>query len=144
MMYGHIETWKDRINHIQKIKEIQQKHNGFTEFIPLPFIPGNNKLSKKTNQTPHKESYKVIAISRILLHNHIPNIQASWVKLGPKKAAKALNKGANDLGGTLMEENISSSTGKPIQTKMTAKQLQKTIQKTGHKPIERTTTYKPI
>ncbi|WGI17728.1 5-amino-6-(D-ribitylamino)uracil--L-tyrosine 4-hydroxyphenyl transferase CofH [Methanonatronarchaeum sp. AMET-Sl] len=140
MMYGHTETWKDRINHILKIREIQKKHQGFTEFIPLPFIPGNNKLSK-TKPTPLHENYKVIAIARILLHNQIPNIQASWVKLGPKNAAKALNKGANDLGGTLMEENISSSTGKPIKTKITTKQLKKTIKKTGHKPIQRTTTY---
>ncbi|UOY10747.1 5-amino-6-(D-ribitylamino)uracil--L-tyrosine 4-hydroxyphenyl transferase CofH [Methanonatronarchaeum sp. AMET6-2] len=140
MLYGHIETWRDRINHIQKLKTIQEKHGGFTEFIPLPFIPGNNRMKDRKKTTP-EESHLVIAISRILLDGYIDNIQASWVKLGRQKAMEALNHGANDLGGTLMEENISSSTGQKLKTQMTPNQLKNTIKEAGKKPVERTTTY---
>ncbi|OKY77692.1 MAG: Thiamine biosynthesis enzyme ThiH, FO synthase [Candidatus Methanohalarchaeum thermophilum] len=143
MLYGHEESWMDRIRHILKIKKIQEETGGFTEFIPLPFLPGNNKLGKQNNGTLSIEDFKVIALSRVLLKDQIDNIQASWLKLGKEDAKKSLYFGANDLGGTLMEENISKSTGlvEEIPSKNDMHQL---IREADRKPVERTTLYDKI
>lgn len=146
MMYGHIETPEERIDHMLIIREIQKETGGFTEFVPLPFLPYNNPLGEKMMEegryaTPGVEDLKTYALSRILLHSHVENIQASWVKLGKKLAQFALYCGANDLGGTLMEENISKSAGASNGERILVEELKWMIRGAGRIPKERTTLY---
>lgn len=141
MMYGHMESWKDRIEHIMLIKKIQQETGGFTEFIPLPFMWRNNELGKNFKGSSGFEDLLVIAVSRILLYPEIKNIQASWVKLGIKLAQAALYAGANDLGGTLMEENISKAAGATSGEKLTPEELREIIRIAGRIPKQRDTLY---
>ncbi|MDW8013345.1 MAG: 5-amino-6-(D-ribitylamino)uracil--L-tyrosine 4-hydroxyphenyl transferase CofH [Archaeoglobaceae archaeon] len=141
MMYGHVESWKDRIEHILLIKKIQQETKGFTEFIPLPFMWRNNELGEKFKGSSGFEDLLVIAISRILLYPEIKNIQASWVKLGVKLAQAALYTGANDLGGTLMEENISKAAGATSGEKLTPEEIKEIIVRAGRIPKQRDTLY---
>ena len=147
MMYGHIETLEERINHILTIREIQKETGGITEFVPLPFIPYNNPVGEKMMKegryaTTGLEDLKNYAVSRILLHRHVDNIQASWVKLGKKLAQFALHCGVNDLGGTLMEESISRSAGASNGEEISVKELEWMIYGAGRVPKERTTLYK--
>ncbi len=141
MMYGHVESWKERIEHIMLIKKIQQETGGFTEFIPLPFMWRNNELGKISKGSSGFEDLLVIAVARILLYPEIKNIQASWVKLGIKLAQAALHAGANDLGGTLMEENISKAAGATSGEKLTPEELEEIIRVAGRIPRKRDTLY---
>ncbi|MFN3383985.1 MAG: 5-amino-6-(D-ribitylamino)uracil--L-tyrosine 4-hydroxyphenyl transferase CofH [Archaeoglobaceae archaeon] len=144
MMYGHVETWADRIKHILLIKRIQQETKGFTEFIPLSFMWKNNELGAKAKGASGFEDLLVIAIARILLYPEIKNIQASWVKLGIKLAQAALNFGANDLGGTLIEENISKSAGATSGEFLSPEELREIIRRAGRIPRQRDTLYRAI
>ncbi len=149
MMYGHVETWEERINHILIIRDIQQTTGGFTEFVPLPFMPYNNPIGEEMiangqYATGGIADLQIYALSRILLNTHIPNIQASWVKLGKKLAQVALNCGANDLGGTLMEEKISKSAGGTNGESMPVEELEWIISTAGRKPIQRNTFYESL
>lgn len=144
MMYGHIESWEDRIRHINLIKEIQQETGGFTEFIPLPFLRKNNELGKIAKGSSGFEDLLVIALARIILYPEIRNIQASWVKLGAKLAQTALYTGANDLGGTLMEENISKAAGATSGEFMPVEELRELIEVAGRVPKQRDTLYRII
>ncbi len=144
MMYGHMETWEHRIKHILLIKQIQRETGGFTEFIPLPFMWRNNELGKRYKGSSGFEDLLVIAISRILLYPEIKNIQASWVKLGVKLAQAALHAGANDLGGTLMEENISKAAGATSGERLTPDELREIIKVAGRIPKQRDTLYNII
>jgi FO synthase subunit 2 len=149
MMYGHIETPEERIEHILIIRDIQKETGKITEFVPLPFMPYNNSLGKKLMEggryaTSGLEDLKTYALSRILLNGHVDNIQASWVKLGKKLAQFALCCGANDLGGTLMEENISKSAGALNGEWISKEELEWMIHEAGRIPKERTTLYKGV
>ncbi|MCS7144387.1 MAG: 5-amino-6-(D-ribitylamino)uracil--L-tyrosine 4-hydroxyphenyl transferase CofH [Archaeoglobaceae archaeon] len=144
MMYGHIESWEERIKHIMLIKRIQQETNGFTEFIPLSFMWKNNELGAKARGVSGFEDLLVIAIARILLYPEIKNIQASWVKLGIKLAQASLNFGANDLGGTLIEENISKSAGATSGEFISPEELRELIIRAGRIPKQRDTLYNII
>lgn len=146
MMYGHIETLEERIDHMLIIREIQKETGGITEFVPLPFMPYNNPVGEKMIKegryaTPGLEDLKIYAISRILLYGHVDNIQASWVKLGKKFAQFALHCGANDLGGTLMEESISRSAGASNGEHISVEELEWMIYGAGRVPKERNTLY---
>ncbi|HII02642.1 TPA: 5-amino-6-(D-ribitylamino)uracil--L-tyrosine 4-hydroxyphenyl transferase CofH [Methanosarcinaceae archaeon] len=149
MMYGHVETPEERINHILTIREIQRETGGITEFVPLPFMPYNNPIGEKMIRegryaTPGTEDLKIYAISRILLHTHVENIQTSWVKLGKKLAQFALHCGANDLGGTLTEESISKSAGANNGELISAEELEWMIHGAGRVPKERNTLYSGV
>jgi FO synthase subunit 2 len=149
MMYGHIETPEERIEHMLIIREIQKETGGITEFVPLPFMPYNNPVGEKLIKegryaTPGLEDLKTYAISRILLNGHVNNIQASWVKLGKKLAQFALYCGANDLGGTLMEESISKSAGASNGERISVEELEWMIHGAGRIPKERTTLYRGV
>ena len=144
MMYGHIETWEHRIRHMLIIKDIQRKTGGFTEFIPLPFMTKNNELGKIVKGSSGFEDLLVIAIARIILHPEIKNIQASWVKLGVKLAQAALHVGANDLGGTLMEENISKAAGATSGEFIPREEMIRIIEAAGRVPKQRDTLYNII
>lgn len=141
MMFGHIEGWEQRIKHILILREIQKKTNGFTEFIPLPFMHKNNELGRIVIPSSGFEDLLVIAISRIILNPYIKNIQASWVKLGIKLAQVALNVGANDLGGTLIEENISKFAGASCEF-LPKEEIIKIIRAMGRIPKQRDTLYR--
>ncbi|MGB4550967.1 MAG: 5-amino-6-(D-ribitylamino)uracil--L-tyrosine 4-hydroxyphenyl transferase CofH [Methanosarcina flavescens] len=146
MMYGHVETLEERIEHILIIREIQKETGGITEFVPLPFMPYNNPVGEKLMRegryaTPGLEDLKNYAVSRILLHGYVDNIQASWVKLGKKLTQFALHCGVNDLGGTLMEESISRSAGASNGEALSVEELEWMIYGAGRVPKERTTLY---
>lgn len=141
MMFGHVETLEDRIEHIVKIRDLQQEKPadspGFLSFIPWPFQDENTRLKTKDgiHSTVTASDYlKMIAVSRIVLCN-IPNIQASWLTVGPGLAQMCLHAGANDMGSVMMEENVVSSAGS--SHRMDEFQMQETIRKAGFIPQQR-------
>ncbi|AGK62075.1 FO synthase subunit 2 [Archaeoglobus sulfaticallidus PM70-1] len=144
MMYGHIDSWDDRIRHLLIIKKIQQETGGITEFIPLPFMSKNNPLGAVSKGSSGFDDLLVIAISRIILHPEIQNIQASWVKLGKKLVQAALFTGANDVGGTLIEENISKSAGSTSGEFMDVEEILTLIRMCGRIPVQRNTVYETL
>ncbi|OFV67177.1 MAG: FO synthase, subunit 2-like protein [Candidatus Syntrophoarchaeum caldarius] len=141
MMFGHVETERERLEHIFTIKEIQDETGGFTEFVPLPFVGGNTELESYKNQLTTIDQIKVHALARIILHRSVRNIQASWVKLGPGTACMLLLHGVNDLGGTLIEENISRSAGSSFGEYMPPDVFDALIRSAGRIPKQRTTLY---
>jgi FO synthase subunit 2 len=144
MLYGHIESFKERLQHLQILKRLQAETHGFTEFVLLPFMPGNNALGPLARRPDLLEHLKMHALSRVLLFPHITNIQASWTKLGREAAAATLHWGVNDLGGTLMEENISRSAGSKETQYLSAQELTDLIEGQGRKAIQRTTLYERV
>lgn len=142
MMYGHVESMEHRIKHMLRIKRIQKETKGFTEFVLLPFMPENNKLSDKYSRTM-MEDMITHALSRIILDDEIANIQASWPKLGPELTRKLLPY-VNDVGGTLMEENISRAAGGVYGEYMAPAELEKLIIDAGRNPKQRNTLYNII
>lgn len=136
MMFGHIETLEERVEHLLKIRELQDETGGFTAFIPWPFQPGNTQLSVP-KATP-VEYLKTLAVSRIVLDN-VPNIQASWVTQGPKVAQVALEFGANDFGSTMIEENVVAATG--VSHRLSEDEIQRLIRDAGYEPRRRRMDY---
>ena len=149
MMYGHIETEEERIDHILRIRDIQVATGGFTEFVPLPFMPYNNPLGKElmaagVYATTGVEDLIVHAMARILLFPHVKNIQGSWVKLGKKLSQFSLLCGVNDLGGTLVEERISKSAGAANGEYMPPDEFEWIIRGAGREPVQRDTLYRHL
>ncbi len=149
MMYGHIETEEERIDHILRIRDIQVATGGFTEFVPLPFMPYNNTLGKElmaagVYATTGVEDLIVHAMARILLFPHVKNIQGSWVKLGKKLSQFSLLCGVNDLGGTLVEERISKSAGAANGEYMPPDEFEWIIRGAGREPVQRDTLYRHL
>jgi len=145
MMYGHTEEPVDWVRHISLIREIQKETRGFTEFVPLGFIPWETRLFKKQNAregSSLREDLLVHALARLMLHGHIRNIQVSWVKLGFDGSLACLEAGANDFSGTLMEESISKAAGANFGEYVSPGEFRALIRKIGRTPAERTTTYK--
>ena len=141
IMYGHIETLAERFEHLFIIRDIQKKTGGFTEFVPLPFMPSNNMLGEGNHISRGFEDLKFHALARVLLYPYIKNIQASWVKMGTHLAQSALMFGANDLGGTLMEEKISKSAGATNGEYMAPDDFGKMIRQINRIPRQRDTLY---
>ena len=115
MMFGHVETMEERVTHLEKIRQLQDETGGFTAFIPWTFQPKNTALSVSTEERIGYDIggfdyLRTLAVSRLFLDN-IPNIQASWVTQGSKIAQLALKFGANDLGSTMIEENVVRAAG---------------------------------
>jgi len=144
IMYGHIETLEHWIDHLLLIRDIQKRTGGFTEFIPLPFMPKNNGLGKIARGPTKTDSLTMHALSRVLLYPYISNIQASWVKLGRELARETLFYGVNDLGGTLMEEHITGSAGGTEGEYMSPREFEEIITSAGRIPRRRTTLYELI
>ena len=143
MMYGHVETARERAQHLALLRDIQRETGGFTEFVPLAFLLSNTPLQRDgiVRSSPSVvDNLRVHAVARLMLAGWVDNIQASWVKLGPKLAQLMLNAGANDLSGTLMEENISRAAGGRGQA-MLPEQLERLILEIGRVPRQRSTTY---
>src|SRR5205823_9232682 len=142
MLYGHIESVEDRVDHLRQLRALQDETRGFTGFVPLPYQPENNDIPVKTPPTGF-DSLRTIAVSRIYLDN-IDHITAYWVGLGLKLAQVALSYGADDLHGTIMEEKIfhmAGATSPQLQTEM---EMVKAIRETRRTPVQRNTFYEPI
>ena len=145
IMYGHIESLKDRIEHLKILRDIQKETRGFTEFVPLPFVKDKPILTRMKHLTINNshglDDLKLFCVARIFFNDHIDNIQCSWVKLGPKFAQVSLNYGVNDFSGTLMEENISKSAGARHGEWMKEEEIVSIIKSAGKRPARRTTLY---
>jgi FO synthase len=145
MMYGHVEGPADWVRHLLLLRGIQKRTGGFTEFVPLGFIHQNTRLYRHGGARPgarREEHLRVHALSRILLHGFIRNVQVSWVKLGFEMSLACLNAGANDFSGTLMEESISKAAGATFGESVQPQEFRRLIRTIGRVPAERTTTYK--
>jgi 7,8-didemethyl-8-hydroxy-5-deazariboflavin synthase CofH subunit len=145
MMYGHVEEPADWVRHILLLKSIQKRTGGFTEFVPLGFIHEKTRLYKHGGARAgagREEHLRVHALSRVLLHGAIKNLQVSWVKLGFDVSLACLNAGANDFGGTLMEESISKAAGATFGECVSPGEFRRRIRSIARLPVERSTTYK--
>jgi cyclic dehypoxanthinyl futalosine synthase len=136
MMFGSRELPEDIVEHLFRVRELQDQGGTFTAFIPWTYQPGNTELGG--NSATGVEYLKVLALSRIILDN-VPNIQASWVTQGAKLAQVALFFGANDLGGTMLEENVVAAAG--CSFKMCRSEMENIITTAGFRPVQRTTCY---
>ncbi|MEW6600134.1 MAG: aminofutalosine synthase MqnE [Nitrospirota bacterium] len=142
MLYGHIENYEHRIEHMLKLRDIQDETGGFQAFIPLAFHPLNTKIAG-AKYTSGIDDLKTVAVSRLFLDN-IPHIKAYWIMLGEKIAQLALLFGADDLDGTIIEERITHSAGALSGTALTKNELINLIRKAGKVPVERDSYYKPV
>jgi FO synthase len=146
VMFGHIEEPRELARHMRVIRGLQERTGGITEFVPLSFIPFNTMLGRThgIEEISMAENLKHTAAFRLALGRTIPNLQASWVKMGLEGATEALRWGVNDLGGTLMEENISRMAGSQHGVRLEPEQLIAAAWAAGREPAQRTTLYEII
>ncbi len=142
MLYGHIETDEDRVDHLVKLREVQDKTGGFVTFIPLAFHPDNTALHHIPKTTGFLD-LKNIAIARLMLDN-IPHVKAYWIMMTPKIAQIALRFGADDIDGTVVEEKIYHDAGATTSQGMQRGDLLRLIREAGRVPMERDTLYRPV
>lgn len=145
MLYGHIESTEEQVEHLLQLRELQDRTGGFLTFIPLPFYPKNTNLERNMGigNTTGFEDLKMLSISRILLDN-FGHIKASWIMLGPKLAQVSLAFGVDDLDGTVVEEQIIHSAGTETSQVMSKRALIDMIQKAGRDAVERDTLYRVL
>jgi FO synthase len=147
IMFGHMEKPVHWARHLLRIRALQADTGGFTEFVPLPFVhmeaPIYLKGKARCGPT-FREAVLMHAVGRLALHPLIPNIQASWVKMGPEGVKVCLNAGVNDLGGTLMNESISRAAGASHGQEMSPAMMEGLIRSIGRTPRQRTTLYATI
>ena len=144
IMYGHVETLEERVEHIDVVRRLQEETHGFTEFIPMTFmheyspifLEGQSDLGATGTQ-----DLKLYAVSRLMLRDLIPNIQVSWVKMGFRFAQVALTAGTNDLGGTLGGDELSAASGAPDGVDASIGTLSRMVEDLGRNPIERNSKY---
>jgi FO synthase len=144
LMFGHVESPRSWARHLLRAREQQRRSAGFTEFVPLPFVPMEAPiyLKGRARRGPtFRETLLVHAVARLALHPDVTNIQASWVKLGPEGTRQALAAGVNDLGGTLMNESISRSAGAAFGQEMPPERMEELIRSADRVPRQRTTLY---
>jgi FO synthase len=147
IMYGHIERPVSWARHLLVLRDLQEQTGGFTEFVPLPFVhmEAPMYLRGRARRGPtFREAVLMHAVARLALHPMITNIQTSWVKMGPDGAAACLNAGANDLGGTLMNESISRAAGTQHGQEFPPEAMEDLIHSLGRMPEQRDTLYRPI
>ncbi len=146
VMFGHIEEPRELARHMQVVRALQERTGGITEFVPLSFIPFNTMLGRThgIEEISAAENLKHTAAFRLALGRTIPNLQASWVKMGLEAATEALRWGVNDLGGTLMEENISRMAGSQHGVRLEPDQLIGAARAGGREPAQRTTLYEIV
>lgn len=144
MLYGHGESFADRIDHLRKLRDLQDSTNGFLAFVPLAFQPGSTRLDTGNRHgTTGMDDLKTLAISRIYLDN-FDNIKAYWVMLGEKIAQVSLAFGVNDLDGTVIEEKIGHEAGASSPQALSRDQILRLIRKAGKQPVERDTLYREL
>ncbi|MBY6189867.1 5-amino-6-(D-ribitylamino)uracil--L-tyrosine 4-hydroxyphenyl transferase CofH [Microbulbifer agarilyticus] len=144
IMFGHVDRPIHWARHLLRVRDVQSRTGGFTEFVPLPFVAQESPiyLKGKARMGPtFRETLLMHAVARLALHGSIDNIQTSWVKMGEAGIAACLNSGANDLGGTLMNETITRSAGAAHGQEKTPTCMEALIQRMGRAPEQRTTTY---
>lgn len=148
IMYGHIENSRHKAEHVALLREIQKETRGFTEFVPLSFVHteapmySHNTVKDIRAGADGNEVIKMHAVARIMLNNHIPNIQVSWVKEGARMSQILLAAGANDFGGTLINESISTAAGAQHGQLMKPKEIRNLTRSAGRVPAQRSTSYK--
>jgi len=148
MLYGHIETIEERVDHLIKLRELQDETNGFMSFIPLAFHPKNTELDSISlspsgvigEKTTGNLDLRVLAIARLMLDN-FPHIKAFWIMVGPKLAQISLSFGVDDIDGTVVEEKITHSAGAETEQSLTKNELIRMIKEAGRIPVERDTLY---
>jgi FO synthase len=144
LMFGHADTPRSWARHLLRAREQQRRSGGFTELVPLPFVPMEAPmyLQGRARRGPtFRETLLVHAVARLALHPWITNVQASWVKLGPDGTREALRAGVNDLGGTLMNESISRSAGASFGQELSPEGMEELVRSAGRVPRQRTTLY---
>jgi FO synthase len=146
VMFGHIEEPWELARHMRVVRELQERTGGITEFVPLSFIPFNTLLGRAhgVEEIFRDENLKHTAAFRLALGRTIPNLQASWVKMGLDAATESLRWGVNDLGGTLMEENISRMAGSHHGVRLDPPELIAAARRAGRQPAQRTTLYEIV
>ena len=142
MLFGHVESLADRVDHLRQLRALQDETKGFVGFVPLPYQPENNDIPVKTPPTGF-DALRTIAVSRIYLDN-FDHITAYWVGLGMKLAQVALSYGADDLHGTIIEEHIFHMAGATSPQLQTEADMIKAIREAGRTPVQRNTFYEPI
>jgi aminodeoxyfutalosine synthase len=145
MLYGHIESDEDRVDHLLQLRGLQDQTHGFLTFIPLAFHTANTELGKTVahRETTGFMDLKNVAVARLLLDN-FPHIKAYWIMMTPRVAQVALKFGADDLDGTVVEEKIYHDAGAATPQAMTRKEIIRLIREAGHEPFERDTLYRPV
>ena len=147
IMFGHMERVEHWARHLLRIRALQADTGGFTEFVPLPFVHMEAPIYRKgrARRGPtFREAVLMHAVARLVLHPLIPNIQTSWVKMGPEGVAACLRAGVNDLGGTLMDETISRAAGASHGPEMASAAMEDLIRSAGRTPRQRTTLYADV
>jgi FO synthase len=155
VLFGHGESWSDILHHLSVLKKLQARSGGFTEFVPLAFVPHRNRLGTELSRAFGTSTEELAAqstlrarrlypLARLFLGPAFRNLQTSWVKLGTSEAARMLTCGCNDFGGTLYEESITRGSGGPHGEHRTPAQLQEAIRSMGRIPRQRTTLYRPV
>ncbi len=145
IMFGHVDRPVHWARHLTRVRTLQARTGGFTEFVPLPFVPMATPiyLKGRARSGPTlREAILMHAVARLALHPLIPNIQTSWVKMGPEGAKRCLDAGANDLGGTLMNESITRAAGAVHGQEMQPETLDALIRSIGREPRQRTALYR--
>ena len=137
MMFGHVETTDERLEHLRRLRQLQDRTQGFTAFIPWPFQPGNTVLAEHEKTTPFAY-LRMLALARIYLDN-FTNIQASWVTQGPKIAQLSLSFGANDFGSTMIEENVVAAAG--VSFRLSEQEIRRLVIDAGFSPRQRLMDY---
>ncbi len=144
MLYGHVETYEERIDHLLRLREQQDKTGGFLAMVPLAFHPENTVFERRGfNFTSGAEDLKMIAVSRLMLDN-VPNIKAYWIMMGMPMAQVALHFGANDVQGTVMREKIFQAAGATAGTEQKVGDLVRQIREAGRIPVQRDTLYNEL
>jgi FO synthase len=146
VMFGHVEEPWELAEHMRVIRALQERTGGFTEFVPLSFIPFHTMLGRThgIEEISREENLKHTAVFRLALGRTVPNVQASWVKMGLDAATESLRWGVNDLGGTLMEESISRMAGSYHGTMVTVEDLVGAAQAAGRPAVQRDTLYRVL
>jgi aminodeoxyfutalosine synthase len=142
MLYGHIESVEDRVDHLLQLRALQDETGGFVTYIPLAFQPWEAP-SMRLPETTGFEDLKAIAVARLLLDN-FPHIKSYWIMIGPRLAQVGLSFGADDIDGTVTEEKIAHDAGAPTAQSMTVHELVRLIREAGRRPIERDTVFNVV
>jgi aminodeoxyfutalosine synthase len=142
ILYGSVETIEERVDHLVRLRDLQDETGGFTGLIPLAFHPENTPLAHLP-ETSGQLDLRVIAASRLILDN-FPHVKAYWIQIGTKLAQVALSFGADDLVGTLVEETITHAAGARTEIGMTRQAFEEMIRETGREPFERDSEYRRV
>jgi aminodeoxyfutalosine synthase len=143
ILFNHIETLEERVEHLVKLREAQDEAPGFMAFVPLPFHPENTFFAKRWRPATGYTELRMVAVSRLMLDN-FPHVKAYWLTLGTEIAQIALSFGASDIDGTVEEEHIMHMAGSSAPQLVTENGLRQMIEQAGRVPVERDTIYRPV